>query len=41
MMVQELISATLLAANVSVTVYDLPEERVPAISGQMSLTPLE
>jgi len=41
MMVQELIAATLLAANVSVTVYDLPEQRVPAISGQLSLTPVE
>lgn len=41
MMVQELIATTLLAANVSVTVYDLPEQRVPAISGQLSLTPVE
>jgi Zn-dependent peptidase ImmA (M78 family) len=37
MMVQELISSTLLAANLSVTIYDLPEGK-PIGMGQMSLT---
>ena len=41
MMVQELLAATLLTANVPVTVYDLPEERFPAQPGQLSLTPVE
>jgi hypothetical protein len=38
MTVRELIDATLLAANVPVTVYDLPEGRSTAGTGQMSLT---
>jgi hypothetical protein len=38
MMVRELIDATLLAANVPVTVYDLPEGRSTPGAGQMSLT---
>jgi O-acetyl-ADP-ribose deacetylase (regulator of RNase III) len=37
-MVRELIDATLLAANVPVTVYDLPEGRSTSGAGQMSLT---
>lgn len=41
MMVQELIAATLLAANVQVTVYDLPEGHSSAPAGQMSLAPAE
>jgi hypothetical protein len=38
MVVRELIEATLLAANVPVTVYDLPEGRSTSGAGQMSLT---
>jgi O-acetyl-ADP-ribose deacetylase (regulator of RNase III) len=40
MLVQELVSATLLAAGLSVTVYDLPQSSISSRPSQLSLTPV-